>query len=120
MAETVLVTGGTGFVAGWCIVELLRRGYVVRTTVRSLSREKAVRDAAASVAASTDRLTVIVADLTKDDGWDAAMSGCDYLLHVASPLGQRWHGDVASLAIPAETAHCACSRRPRRPASSVW
>ena len=38
MAETVLVTGGTGFVAGWCIVELLRRGYAVRTTVRSLAQ----------------------------------------------------------------------------------
>ncbi len=34
MAETVLVTGGTGFVAGWCIVQLLERGYAVRTTVR--------------------------------------------------------------------------------------
>ena len=47
MAETVLVTGGTGFVAGWCIVELLQRGYTVRTTVRSLSKEAAVRAAAA-------------------------------------------------------------------------
>jgi dihydroflavonol-4-reductase len=28
MAQTVLVTGGSGFVAGWCMVELLRRGYV--------------------------------------------------------------------------------------------
>ena len=39
MSGTVLVTGGTGFIAGWCIVELLQRGYVVRTTVRSLSKE---------------------------------------------------------------------------------
>ena len=33
----VLVTGGTGFVAGWCIAALLQRGYEVRTTVRDLS-----------------------------------------------------------------------------------
>ncbi len=40
MAETVLVSGGTGYVAGWCIVVLLKRGYSVRTTIRSLSRER--------------------------------------------------------------------------------
>ena len=39
MTETVLVTGGTGYIGGWCIVELLRRGYSVRTTVRNLSKE---------------------------------------------------------------------------------
>ena len=43
MAEVVLVTGGTGFVAGWCIVELLERGYAVRATVRDLASEAAVR-----------------------------------------------------------------------------
>src|SRR5260370_1202642 len=48
MAQTVLVTGGTGFIAGWCIVELLRRGYAVRTTVRSLSKEPAARAAGES------------------------------------------------------------------------
>jgi nucleoside-diphosphate-sugar epimerase len=87
MAETVLVTGGTGFVAGWCIAELLRRGHAVRTTVRSLSREAAARAAVASAAGSSDRLTCFAADLTRDEGWDAAVAGCDVVLHVASPLG---------------------------------
>src|SRR6266511_385953 len=50
MVETVLVTGGTGFVAGWCIVELLKRGYAVRTTVRSLSKEQVVRASACAAA----------------------------------------------------------------------
>lgn len=45
-SRTVLVTGGTGFVAGWCIVELLRQGYRVRITVRSMSREPALRGSA--------------------------------------------------------------------------
>jgi len=48
MTETVLVTGGTGFVGGWQIVELLRRGYAVRATVRSLSKEASVRAAVAT------------------------------------------------------------------------
>jgi len=38
LGQTALVTGGSGFLGGWCVIELLRRGYTVRTTVRSLSR----------------------------------------------------------------------------------
>src|SRR5438045_671682 len=43
--KAVLVTGGTGYLGGWCIVELLRRGYRVRTTVRNASREHEVHAA---------------------------------------------------------------------------
>ncbi|KPI17222.1 Dihydrokaempferol 4-reductase [Actinobacteria bacterium OK074] len=89
MPETVLVTGGTGYIAGWCVVELLRRGYDVRTTVRSPGRERAVVDAVSTAVepALLDRLTFAVADLTADDGWSAALDGVDHVLHVASPLG---------------------------------
>jgi dihydroflavonol-4-reductase len=83
MAELVLVTGGSGYIAGWCIAELLRRGYEVRTTVRDPGREQAVAD----TAGPGGRLSFAVADLTADDGWDAALKGVDYVLHVASPLG---------------------------------
>ena len=77
MAETVLVTGGTGFIAGWCMVELLKRGYVVRTTVRSLSKEAIVRAAVACDGPPVD-LWFFAADLSNDEGWDAAAAGCDY------------------------------------------
>ena len=50
MAQTVLVTGGTGFIAGWCIVQLLERGYAVRTTVRDAAKEQRVRAAVAGAA----------------------------------------------------------------------
>jgi dihydroflavonol-4-reductase len=100
MVETVLVTGGTGFVAGWCIVELLRRGYAVRTSVRSLSRESAVRAAIASAVDAADQLRFVRADLTQDEGWDAAVASCDYVLHVASPLGSK-AGDANELIVPA-------------------
>ncbi|MFJ3903853.1 NAD-dependent epimerase/dehydratase family protein [Streptomyces sp. NPDC090025] len=87
MAELVLVTGGTGYIGGWCITELLRRGYDVRTTVRSPQREKAVLDAVSTEVDPAGRLSFAVADLTADDGWDLAMKGVDHVLHVASPLG---------------------------------
>ncbi|MEV0379485.1 NAD-dependent epimerase/dehydratase family protein [Nonomuraea sp. NPDC050643] len=92
MTETVLVTGGTGYVAGWCVLELLQRGYQVRTTVRDASKEAAVRAAVGP----GDRLSFVVADLTGDDGWDAAVAGCDYVLHVASPLGADTATDTAT------------------------
>lgn len=101
MVETVLVTGGTGFVAGWCIVELLQRGCAVRTTIRDPSKEPAVRAAVASATGATDRLTFLVADLIADRGWDAAMAGCDYVLHVASPLGGDTSRDPNALIVPA-------------------
>jgi dihydroflavonol-4-reductase len=101
MNETVLVTGGTGFIGSWCIVELLKRGYTVRTTVRSLSKEPAARAAIASVCDPGDRLSFCSADLTKDEGWDAAVAGCDYVLHVASPLGGDVPKDPNALIVPA-------------------
>jgi nucleoside-diphosphate-sugar epimerase len=87
MDEVVLVTGGSGYIGGWCVAELLRRGYQVRTTVRSPDREQAVVEAVSAVTDPAGRLSFAVADLTSHDGWDAAVKGADYVLHVASPLG---------------------------------
>ena len=99
--STVLVTGGSGFLGGWCVIELLRRGYAVRTTVRSLSREPQVRDAVGSEVDAGDRLTVLAADLTSDDGWPEAVEGCEYVLHVASPFPPKQPKDPDELIVPA-------------------
>ena len=45
VGEVVLVTGGNGFVAGWCMIDLLERGHTVRATVRDRSHGSAVRTA---------------------------------------------------------------------------
>jgi nucleoside-diphosphate-sugar epimerase len=104
VTETVLVTGGTGYVAGWQIVELLRRGYAVRTTVRSLAKAEGVRAAVASAVAPGDRLTFAVADLERDEDWPAAVAGCDYVLHVASPMGRGPSDPAAFIAAAREGA----------------
>ncbi|HSZ40219.1 MAG TPA: aldehyde reductase [Trebonia sp.] len=83
---TVLVTGGTGFLAGHCISQLLRAGYRVRFTVRSADRARDAQRTIAAAGAATDSLTFAVADLTSDANWDAAVSGCEYVLHIASPF----------------------------------
>ena len=68
--ETVLVTGGSGYIGGWSVVALLERGYTVRATIRDLSREAAVRQALGTVTDPGDRLSFYAANLTSDDGWD--------------------------------------------------
>lgn len=101
MAETVLVTGGSGFVAGWVLVELLKRGHRVRATVRSAAKEAAVRAAIARGGVATDLLSFATADLTREEGWDAAAAGCAYVLHVASPLGSGAERGPDALVKPA-------------------
>ena len=101
MAETVLVTGGSGFLAGWCMVELLSQGYEVRTTVRDLGREQEVRDAVSAGGQAGEKLSVLRADLTSDDGWSEAVAGCDYVLHVASPFPPVQPKDPDELIVPA-------------------
>src|SRR5436309_2224116 len=99
--ETVLVTGGSGFLGGWCLVELLQRGYRARTTVRDLGRESAVRASIASQVEAGDRLEFFAADLIKDEGWPEAIDGCDYVLHVASPFPPAQPKDPDELVVPA-------------------
>jgi dihydroflavonol-4-reductase len=84
--QTVLVTGGSGYVGGWVVVELLRRGYRVRATIRDLAREGAVRAQIGSAVDAGDRLAILQADLLSDDGWMRAADGADYVIHVASPM----------------------------------
>jgi dihydroflavonol-4-reductase len=99
--KTVLVTGGSGYLGGWCVIELLRRGYSVRTTVRDLKREPDVRAAVSSQVDPGDRLEVIPADLTSDAGWPEAVAGCEYVLHVASPFPPKQPKDHDELIVPA-------------------
>lgn len=99
--ETVLVTGGSGYLGGWCLVELLRRGYQVRTTVRDISREAEVRARLAPEVDAGDNLSVLAADLLSDEGWEQAVQGCDYVLHVASPFPPQQPEDPDELIVPA-------------------
>ena len=98
---TVLVTGGSGFIGSWCVIELLRQGYAVRATLRSLGRESATRAAIGKQVDVQDRLRFYAAELTTDDGWDAAARGCDYILHVASPVAVSEPKNPDDLIVPA-------------------
>src|SRR3954453_22112453 len=99
--KTVLVTGGSDFLAGWCIIGLLEQGYRVRTTIRNPSRERDVHAAVSSQVPSPQHLSFHQADLTSDDHWDNVIEGCDYVLHVASPFPPKQPKDPDELIVPA-------------------
>lgn len=100
--STVLVTGGSGFVGSHVILKLLEQGHAVRTTIRDSSREPVVRAMLRTGGQEAgDRLQVSVADLMEDRGWANAVTGCDYVLHVASPFPQTAPTDENELIGPA-------------------
>jgi dihydroflavonol-4-reductase len=83
MTGTVLVSGGSGYIAGYIIRQLVDDGWNVHTTIRNLAKESAVR---ALLAVDNSKLTFFAADLNSDAGWNEAMTGCSHVVHVASPL----------------------------------
>jgi nucleoside-diphosphate-sugar epimerase len=88
--KLVLVTGGSGFIGSHCIIQLLDAGYRVRTTVRSLTREAEVRAMLKAGGVEPGQaLSFAAADLLADAGWQEAVAGCDFVLHVASPFPLR-------------------------------
>lgn len=98
MSGTVLVTGGSGYIAGYLIRQLIAEGWTVRTTVRSLAREAEVRK---TLAVDNAKLSFFAADLTSDAGWADAVAGCSHVAHVASPLPASYTKDPQDLIVPA-------------------
>lgn len=97
----VLVTGGTGYIAGFCIAQLLKEGWTVRTTVRDLKRADEVRKTLARLGADPAGLTFHQAELMSDAGWAEANAGAQYVMHVASPLPSADPKSADDLIIPA-------------------
>lgn len=98
MSDTIFVSGGSGYIAGFLIRQLVEAGWTVHTSIRSLAREAAVRDV---LAVDNARLRFFAADLTRDAGWAEAMAGCSHVAHVASPLPANGVKNAQELIVPA-------------------
>lgn len=97
----ILVTGASGFIALHLIRALLERGARVRGTVRSSGREAKLRATLEKHVDVGDRLEIVQADLTSDEGWAAAVAGCAVVHHVASPLPKAPPKHEDELIVPA-------------------
>ena len=86
MNKKVLLTGISGYIGNHCAVELLKNGYSVRGSLRSLLKSQKVIDAIKKEVDPKDNLEFCELDLLSDDGWDEAMKGCEFVMHVASPF----------------------------------
>ena len=98
MSNTVLVSGGSGYIAGYLIRQLVNEGWMVHTTVRSLAKEAGVREL---LKVDNSRLKFFAADLMADAGWAEATAGCSHVAHVASPLPTGIPKDANELIVPA-------------------
>lgn len=85
-ADTVLLTGASGFIAKHVALRLLQSGYRVRATVRSRAKGEETRRTLGARGADLERLEVVELDLTRDAGWDGAAEGCRFVQHTASPF----------------------------------
>jgi dihydroflavonol-4-reductase len=98
MTKQVFVSGGSGYIAGFLIRQLVAQGWTVHTTLRSLAGERAVRQL---LAVDDSRLKFFAADLNADAGWAEAMAGCGFVAHLASPLPRGVPRDANELIVPA-------------------
>ncbi|MEU1182416.1 NAD-dependent epimerase/dehydratase family protein [Streptomyces sp. NPDC005820] len=84
--RTVLVTGGSGFVAAHLVRQLLEGGHRVRTTVRGTANTAKLAPLRALQDAHPGRLDLFEADLLREGSFDEPMKGCAVVFHVASPF----------------------------------
>lgn len=84
--KPVLVTGATGYVAGWIIAGLLKQGYSVNATVRNPSQIDKIIHLIKIAEESQASLNFFKADLLTEQAFDEAMQGCEVVIHTASPF----------------------------------
>ena len=101
MSKKVLLTGISGYIGNHCAAELIKNGYSVRGSVRSLSKSQKVIDAIKKEVDPKDKIEFCELDLLSDVGWDDAMKGCEFVMHVASPFINKEPKDENELIRPA-------------------
>jgi dihydroflavonol-4-reductase len=99
--ERVLVTGVSGFLGSHVALQLLKKGYSVRGSVRDMAKAEPIKRTLADAETDISSFEVVELNLMDDRGWQEAMEGCSYLQHIASPFVISMPKDKAELIRPA-------------------
>ena len=84
--QTILVTGATGYLASWAIKQLLEQGQTVHATVRDVNAQQKHQHLLDIAEKASGTLTLFNADLLTEGSFAEAMTGCDTVIHMASPF----------------------------------
>ena len=84
--KRVFVSGGSGYIAMYCIKILISKGYYVVTSVIDKSKIDVVKNALINHGVSCDNIDFKILNLLNDEGWNDALKDCEYVLHMASPV----------------------------------
>ena len=82
----VLVTGASGYIAGWLVKYLLEAGHTVHGTVRDPAKASGLEHLHTLAAVHAGKLKLFKAELLDKGSYDAAMQGCELVMHTASPF----------------------------------
>lgn len=97
----VLVTGATGYVAGWIIFKLLEQGVTVHATVRNTADTSKIQHLLDAADKFPGTIQFFEADLLRPGSFEAAMLGCEVVFHTASPFSSRIKDPQKDLIDPA-------------------
>lgn len=97
----VLVTGASGYVAGWIIKYLLEEGHTVHATVRDTQKKSSTEHLHKIADSAPGKIHLFNADLLNDGDFEEAMQGCEVVIHTASPFVMNVQDPVKDLLDPA-------------------
>ncbi len=84
--KPVLVTGATGYVAGWLVKKLLDNGYTVHAAVRNPNNKEKLQHLDAIAEKSEGTIKYYKSDLLEEGSYDEAIKDCELVFHTASPF----------------------------------
>jgi dihydroflavonol-4-reductase len=99
--KPVMITGATGYVAGWIVKKLLDEGLTVHAAVRNPENKDSVRHLDELAAMTKGKIVYFKSDLLKEGSYDEAMKGCELIFHTASPFTSNFSDPQKDLVDPA-------------------
>ena len=84
--KRVFISGGSGYIAMYCIKILISKGYYIVTSVIDKSKINVVKNSLDKHGISSKNIDFKILNLLNDEGWDEALKDCEYVLHMASPV----------------------------------